>query len=308
MENNIYDKVDSMQKALDCSIRDYETQNFSEKCGYVTSSKNGPYWNYMKNEVWKDYLENSMLPCHKEQYQNGDGGELSEKNSRYGMMPPKMASYGSSSRFIYNLSKGVEGFCFEKQLPTCVGKRPANLDGFLHYDKCDIYVEAKCREIYGHSPFLKVSNVYEHVYEYIHKKNNCFVFEKMDSEKGHFKCSFTYNGILLKHFDIKQLICHFLAISTDMLENNNNTNIKFLYLIFNPNANTAFVHQCTEKYRQKILDAYKETLEEINSLGDMKWLFDAIVSYQCENLKLEPKETSFEFHVVDQNSYMSNLK
>lgn len=307
MNKTIYDKIDSMQKALDCAIRDYEIQGSSEKCGYITSSGNGPYWNYMKNEVWEDFLKCSMLPIHKAQYLDGDGGELSEKNSRYGMMPPKMASYGSSSRFIHNLSKGVEGFSFEKQLPTRVG-HTANLDGFLQTEDCDIYVEAKCREIYNHTPYIKVSNVYEPVYEYIHNKNNCFVFEKMESENGYFKCSFSYNGRQIKYFDIKQLICHFLGISADLLENNRDSNVKFLYLIFNPNANTEFIHKCTQKYESNILKAYQETIEDIKSLGNMNWLFEAIVSYQCENLHLNPKEIDFDFHVVDQNSYMTNLK
>lgn len=307
MGNDIYSNVDSMQKALDCAIRDYELQGCGDKCGYVTSSGKGPYWNYMKNNVWEGFLKSGMLPIHKAQYLDADGGELSEKNSRYGMMPPKMASYGSSSRFIHNLSKGVEGFCFEKQLPTRVG-HTANLDGFLHVESHDIYVEAKCREIYSHTATIKVSNVYEPIYEHIQKINNCFVFEKKGPGADDFKCSFSYNGRQLKRFDIKQFICHLLGVSAYILENNGNTNIKFLYLIFNPNANAKFSHECTEKYMSNILNAYNETIEEIKSLGDMKWLFEAIMSYQCEHLHLKPKDTSFVFCVVDQNSYLDNMK
>lgn len=308
MNKTIYDKVDSMQKALDCAIRDYEIQGCSEKCGYKTSSGSGPYWNYMENKVWEDFLKNSMLPIHKAQYLDGDGGELLEKNSRYGMMPPKMASYGSSSRFIHNLSRDVEGFYFEKQLPTRVGHAPANLDGFLHTANCDIYVESKCREIYNHTSYIKISNAYEPIYKYIHDKNNSFVFDRKDLEIGYFRCSFSYNGRQIKHFDIKQLICHFLGISADILENNKNTNVKFLYLIFNPKENTKFVHECTKKYESNISRAYDETIEEIKSFGDLKWLFDAIVSYQCKNLCLNQKEIGFDFHIVDQNSYINKLK
>lgn len=40
-------------------------------------------------------------PQHYRKFINGAGGELKEKNSRFGMMPPKMASVASSSRFCY---------------------------------------------------------------------------------------------------------------------------------------------------------------------------------------------------------------
>ena len=63
------------------------------------------------------------------EYGAGDGGELEEKDGR----PPKMASFGSSSRMIYNLSNKKDGFHFEKKLPTTVGGT-ANLDGFYEDD------------------------------------------------------------------------------------------------------------------------------------------------------------------------------
>ena len=76
---------------------------------------------YMTNDEWKVFdasiKENKHQPNAHTEYLEGGGDELSEKDGR----PPKMASYGSSSRMIYNLSSGKEGFHYEKKLPTTVG-------------------------------------------------------------------------------------------------------------------------------------------------------------------------------------------
>lgn len=79
---------------------------------------------------------------------DADGCELEEKNSRYGLTPPQMTSFGSSSRLIYECSKDIPNFSFEKLLPTRVG-HTANLDGCIATKESDIFVEAKCREIYS---------------------------------------------------------------------------------------------------------------------------------------------------------------
>ena len=87
------------------------------------------------------------------------GSELKEKNGR----PPKMASFGSSSRMIYNLSNKKNGFHFEKKLPTTVGGT-ANLDGFYEDDNRYIFVEAKCHEPYNVKKTV-ISSKYKDLYK-----------------------------------------------------------------------------------------------------------------------------------------------
>ena len=88
--------------ALDFAIRDGQ-KKFGY--GYEISGKY-PYNNYLSNDDWKRFID-SMSPLHFAQYNDADGGELIEKKGRWGLNPPKMASFGSSSRLIYECSKSA---------------------------------------------------------------------------------------------------------------------------------------------------------------------------------------------------------
>ena len=120
---------------------------------------------YMTNEEWDAFVlamkSNEFQPTAYLEYSEGGGDELSEKNGR----PPKMASYGSSSRMIYMLSAHKEGFHYERKLPTTVGGK-ANLDGFYEDETRYIFVEAKCHEPYSKKTNA-VSECYRELYEYL---------------------------------------------------------------------------------------------------------------------------------------------
>ena len=286
--------------ALDFAIRDGQ-EEFDY--GYKISDKS-PYNNYLCNDDWKRFID-SMSPLHLAQYNDADGGELKEKSGRWGINPPKMASFGSSSRLIYECSKSIPGFCFEKQLPTRVG-HTANLDGYLCRPDEDVFVEAKCREIYSSHLNQKISLVYKDVYEFIKSKYPDFSYEckPIEKEPDYMACSFLMNDKYISHFDVKQLICHFLGICANILENKANTHVRFTYLIFNPDFDTDFSNPHISNFQSKILEEYKETLEEINIFGDFKWLFDAVMDYQSKHLGIPKAQCVFEFALHDQKSYV----
>lgn len=300
-----YGKVD-LVTALDYAKRNFENKEYGTCCGYDIPGKD-TYWNYLSKDSWSAFLaEMSML--HQAQYKDGDGGELEEKNSRYGMVPPKMASFGSSSRFIYNKSKSIPNFSFEKQFPTRVG-HTANLDGYVEKGTTIFCVEAKCREIYSSHKNIRVSTIYEKVYERI-KSISDFSYDSKEIKDDieHRKYTFEYREHELVHFDIKQLICHFLGISADLLENQKRgISIHFVYLIFNPKTETLFTKEI-ERYKEKIFKQYDDTIKEIQRFGDMKWLFKTIMEYQSEHLGLQKVEYSFDFKLVDQKGYIDELK
>ena len=288
--------------ALDFAIRDGQEEL---DYGYEISGKS-PYNNYLSNDDCKRFID-SMSPLHLAQYNDADGGELKEKSGRWGINPPKMASFGSSSRLIYECSKSIPGFSFEKQLPTRVG-HTANLDGYLCQPEEDVFVEAKCREIYSSHLNQKISLVYKDVYEYIKSKNPDFSYEckTIEKEPDYMACSFQMNDKYISHFDVKQLICHFLGICANILKNKANTKIRFTYLIFNPNYDTDFSNPYISNFKSKILEEYIETLEEINIFGDFKWLFDAVMDYQSEHLGIPKPQYNFEFILHNQRTYLLN--
>ena len=96
-----YDEKIDREKALDYAIRDYECKKFHVESGYKIGNK-PPYWNYLSNGAWEKFKD-SMKKVHRRQFEDADGGELKEKKGRWGICPPKMASFGSSSRFLYNI-------------------------------------------------------------------------------------------------------------------------------------------------------------------------------------------------------------
>ena len=304
-----YNKIDSPDKALDYAIRDYECKKFPVESGY--NIENNIYCNYLSKNSWKEFKD-SMKKVHRRQFEDADGGELKEKKGRWGICPPKMASFGSSSRFLYNISKDIVGFQFEKLLPTRVGGT-ANLDGYIMRGDVDVFVEAKCKEIYSSHKPIKVSDVYKEIYDKL-KTDNGFSYDEIKDGKTddkHFKCTFKFDSEDIVHFDIKQLICHFLAISANILEDEKaNKNVKFVYLIFNPkDADAAcFENEKVSSYKERIFKIYDETIKEIRKFY-MKELFESIFEIQAKRLGLEGKKYSlFEFHLVDQDKYKEKIK
>lgn len=300
------EKMD-MVKALDFAIRDCELQNKNNgySSGYLIDGKE--YLNYLSENSWEKF-KGEMSDEHIGQYIEGGGNELDKRNSRWGMLPPKMASFGSSSRMIYNLSKDTPGFVFEKQMPTHVG-HDANLDGYLLNDNFAIFVEAKCREIYSSHANLDISNAYKDVYDYIHDKKKSFRYVSNESkEQDHFKCTFKFGDEIIHHFDVKQLICHFLGITAALIDNKIESNsIKFIYLIFNPNYNTDFSNDAIKNYENKLKVQYDETIIEIEKFGDMKWLFECIMNYQISRLRPSKVCYTFDFKLMDQEEYKNYL-
>ena len=202
-------------------------------------------------------------------------------------------------------------------MPTRVGGS-ANLDGYITRGDGDVFVEAKCREIYSSHKTIEVSNVYEEIYKELQDlypkfsfKNNGRPIKNGKEDNEHFNCTFKFNGKEIIHFDIKQLICHFLAISANILEDEKaNKNVKFVYLIFNPkDADAAcFENEKVSSYKERIFKIYNETIKEIRKF-DMKELFASVFKIQAGRLGVEGKKySSFDFCIADQKDYKEKIK
>lgn len=270
--------------------------------GYVVNNRT--YYSYLSNEEWSIWLS-KMSEEHRCQFDNGSGGELEPKNGR----PPKMASFASSSRMIYKLSKDIPGFQFEKQLPTKVGGT-ANLDGYLERKNTQIYIEAKCREPYSHASIQTIKQNYKPLYSYLREKMprifSCVMEDISDSRE--MRVVFFCKGKLVQYFDIKQMICHMLGIANDMLNPNSSKSVLFLYLLYNPcNLNLP------EEYAEDVLRIYQDTCWAATSY-DFTEMYGHIVDYFVRERKISLSEAqidaikkSFRFALTDQTTYLNYI-
>ena len=263
-----------IDETLDYAImRDETLKNPNLKSGYIIDGR--PYGQYLDNKCFDDFINDmkTNYPIAYKMYGEGSGSELELRKSRWGTFsPPKMASFGSSSRMIFNLMKDTKGFLFEKQLPTTVGGT-ANLDGFMETDDKYIFVEAKCREPYGKKDD-KIYRKYEKLYNFINQSEKTNVScDILPIDEIYMKVTFKMNDNPIHNFDMKQMISHLLGVATAFLNGKFEIkNIEFIYLLFNP----TLIEIKDEKARGKIYEIYKNTCNECNA-SDFKALFEVII-------------------------------
>lgn len=291
-----------LNKILDYAIMADETAKKTDiKSGYITNGKT--YNNYLSNDSFEMFVEDMKTnhPVAYEMYGKGGGKELEERKSGSNIYPPKMASFGSSSRMIYNLMKDTDGFLFEKKLPTTVGGT-ANLDGFIETDEKCVFVEAKCRE-----PYTKKDSVYERKYEDLYrtisasdKTSVVCKIEVIDERKMEVK--FISGDTEIHSFDMKQMISHLLGVATAFLKGEFEVKkIDFVYLLFNPKLIEI------KEGKAEIHCIYEQTCNECNAV-DFKALFGVIIDYlQTERDVGKDKNkaeitNNFSFRLCDQSN------
>ena len=258
----------NIAKELDMAIKLLETG--TAEGGYILDEKEYP--NYMTNEEFEKFL-GSMPPAVIEEYKNGGGGELAEKNAR----PPKMACYGSSGRMIYTLSRDKENFHYEKKLPTTIGGT-ANLDGFCEEENRYVFVEAKCHEPYS-AKKNSVSRKYKRLYTYINEQMAGGLEIAMQESKcgKYMNVEYYAEGEKLAYFDLKQMICHLLGIATGILKGTlAKKQIDFIYLIYDPTELTL-----ADGTKEAVDSIYERTCYECN-LVDFATLFGVILAFLME--------------------------
>lgn len=301
-----------LNKILDEAIRLHETAiNSGLNAGYVVNGKTYP--NYISNSSWEEFCDDMKVnhPAAYDNYKNGDGKELDERKVGQNIYPPKMASFGSSSRFIYNLMKHDKSFKFEEQLPTTVGGT-ANLDGFKETSDSYVFVEAKCREPYSKKNKFYGQKYFE-LYDFISQSDNTPVTIDMDLTKGkehEMDVAFRCNGNTVEYFDLKQMISHLLGVGTAILKKEMYTDkpIKFIYLIYNPEP-LVFKN---EKTKNEICNIYYQTCNEAEA-AISKELFKDVLLYLKEkyyhdsSVNINRTANNFSFSICNQENFIEKL-
>lgn len=300
-----------LNKILDEAIRLHETESSNLTAGYVVNGKSYP--NYVSNNSWTEFCNDMKAnhPAAYDNYKNGDGKELDERNVGKNTYPPKMASFGSSSRFIYILIKHDDSFKFEEQLPTTVGGT-ANLDGFKETSDSYVFIEAKCREPYSKKNKFYGQKYFE-LYNFINNSNNTLVTIDMDLAKGkehEMEVIFKYDDKAIKCFDLKQMISHLLGVGTAILKKEKYADkpIRFFYLIYNPEL----LEFENGENKNKICNIYYQTCNEAEATIS-KELFKVVLLFLKEkyypdsSVDIDRVVNNFSFSICNQENFIEKL-
>lgn len=297
----------SIGETLDLSIKKAETGDTKVGKCYVLRERQ--YENYIDNEAWTAFVDEMkrQYPMAYEEYGEGSGDELGIK--KIGRYPPKMASYGSSSRMIYMLSRDIPGFRFEKKLSTSVGGI-ANMDGYLCNGETHYYVEAKCREPYSPKSYV-IDRKYEDLYRWLDQDEKvAFTCDITILDENKMEVRFIADGTKLTRFDIKQMICHLLGIATTKLNQPTEEKTEFLYLLYNP----THIELVDRRHQEQILSIYETEVAECKCIPFAE-LYAAVVRYLYQNRNIGKMSESnmlkiannFSFSLCDQKTYLSCL-
>lgn len=260
------------------------------------------YLAYYSNEQWSSFKKEMQdkYPKAYQQFINGDGGELEEKKSESGlMMPPKMASYASSSRFVFEESKLLkDAFTFEYKLPIAFrgfgGEAKASLDGFIPSRR--IFVEAKCHEFYS-SLSTEYKRAYKNFYDYLHHKTNGFFSYRVTPGKNKDYVHFKWNDKEIQSLDLKQLLCHMLGIAKKSLLEDCSDISTLIYLVYRPEDGMLRLIP-DEETRFSILCYWEQEKKEFEMI-DFSLLYRHIVHYIFDHKKSWQKEGRYSTRVVE---------
>lgn len=308
----------NLQNVFDLAKKEFDRGNI--ECGY--KANNGRlYTAYYTNDEWQTF-KNEMEKNYKSAYddfKDGDGGELDER----GQYPPKMASYGSSSRFIFECSRDIPNFQFEKKLGIYVPARnkkqeaKASLDGYIM--EKNIYVEAKCREIYNRNT-PEFNGKYEEFYTYlrVHTQGRFnFDIVKHINKKGEIsrRVRFFWDNKRIMHFDCKQILCHLLGIAKNTITNPQTISPTLLYLVYKP-SEELLGYIKSKRSANSIRSCWDKEFNEATTI-DMSLIYNCVVHflYECKGIGLKLNVTeieriaqSFKFHFCSQDDYLSHIQ
>ena len=254
------------------------------------------------------YYDDAYAEPIKKYFKN-NGVESYEVNYSKRYKCTSICAFASSGRICY-LYFRPKNARFEESLSNDLSNsRPTKMDAVVK----DTNYECKCQEIVSksHTP-LSVKYLESNLFKEFNVNNyNVKPVEEKDEETGKPSIKqvleFDVNELNIKlkgknnysnlHFDLKQLICHLIAIAN----NNQSNSPKILkYVFFTPNKEVVLKYKKVEKL-------YKELKEEINAILNK----DSSISRFAENhnIKIIIDDSSFvEIKDVEDFNYPEAFK
>ncbi|MCQ2148660.1 MAG: hypothetical protein MJZ16_14275 [Bacteroidales bacterium] len=307
--------MSSIQEQFDLALK--VSQNGDINSCYTSEKVTaGKYYAYYTKSEWLEFRDNVMSETDRKAYEDGGGKELEEKYSSQWKiwMPPKMASYASSSRFIYTLLRN-KGIIFEQKLRTPIPRSVSNMDGYSMNK--ELFIEAKCHEIYS-SPNPKYKLAYRDFYNGL---KQCSTFDYIPaSENNDSTIKFFINGNPVEQFDIKQTISHLLGIANsykigitylDPQTGKQGKHIPqnaptFIYLLYNPKDLRPYLSEATWSEIETRYRAEKQFIVD-NKVFFRKLFRYSLAYVGVESDKAESIASLFKVSVEDQFSILRFL-
>ena len=286
----------TLVKSFDLAKKKSENGDISN--GYIIGGNT--FYSYLTNNEWDEFMKN-MPSAFSKEYDNGGGSEMKEYVRDGNEYPPKMASYASSSRFMYELGKDIPEFAFEKKLPTKLGRGTANLDGYIKAKKA--FVEAKCHEIYS-KPSCQLKQPHIDLINYLVGVVGKFSYENN---------TLRWDGGAIGNFDLKQMLCHLCGIANERLDNGGDV-VNFIYLVYKPTG-SLLENIDKDSYRHKVSEKYEEEISVLTKkIGEegFRSIYLGILQYFNNGRKtkneLERLAQVFHFFVCSQDDFKLQLE
>lgn len=206
-----------------------------EYTGHLNKNRpDGKYYEDAYAQPIRDYFESKKRKSYELNY-----------SEKYKCTP--ICALASSGRLCYLHFRYKEGAEFETALSNGIcASRPTYMDAVIG----DTYYECKCQEILykSHSP-LRRSYLESELFKKFEVKNYTINNENLvfDVRKLNIKMKGD-NDYARLHFDLKQLICHLIAIAN----NNNNTQKVLQYVFFKPNREVIKKYPRVEKLYEEL--------------------------------------------------------
>lgn len=275
-----------------------KSENGDINVGYIIGGNT--FYSYLTKEEWEQF-KSEMPSAFSGEYEKAGGSEMKEYVRNGTEYPPKMASYASSSRFMYELGRDIPEFEFEKKLPTKLGRGKANLDGYIKAKNA--FVEAKCHEIYS-KPSCQLKQPHIDIINYLVGVVDKFAYENN---------TFRWDGESIGNFDMKQMLCHLSGIANERLDKGG-YEVNFIYLVYKP---TGSLLDNIEKNsdRQKISGKYEEEISTLTKkIGEdgFRSIYLGILQHFNNGRKtgneLDKLAEGFHFSVCSQDDFKSQIE
>lgn len=192
-------------------------------------------------------------------------------------------SVASSARFVVNAFRHLsqKEVLFEQGVKIKGLAREAQLDAFLVNENC--FIEAKCHEIFDTHKTITLSEQYKELLSSIRIDSTNLIWDKL-----------TYSDIVKKrnssttHFDIKQFMCHLLAlVNYQSQECNNGKIVKFYYLFYKPETFDGKFQEF-----QRIYEELEEEIKDIKNQFNDILEKNRIIFKHCYHSSFSPMDIS----------------